>query len=258
MIHIKTPEEIKIMKRAGRILAETLFATAALAKPGVTEVELDRFAEKMILEKGGKEAFKLVPGYKNTICVATNDVVVHGIPTNRKLREGDIIGIDCGVFLNGWNTDMAETVRVKKQESGSKENAEDEIDRFLRIGKEAMQDGIRQVKPGNRIGHVSKAIQEIIEGAGYSVVRDLIGHGVGRQLHEEPEIPGYLNVPLERTPILKEGMTLAVEVIYNMGKKDVVYANRDGWTIKTKDGSLAGLFERTVVVAKDGVEVLTK
>jgi methionyl aminopeptidase len=253
MIHIKNKEEIAIMQKAGHILADVLFAVVKEAKPGVSELDLDAMAERMIRERGGEEAFKHVPGWKYTICSATNDVVVHGIPTDRKLKEGDIAGIDCGVYLDGWNTDMAQTVYV-----GDKGKAPKEILKFLETGEKALWAGIEQVKPGNRVGHISKAIQEIVEGAGYSVVRDLIGHGVGRELHEEPEVPGYLIGSIEKTPLLKEGMTIAVEVIYNMGKKDVVYANRDGWTIKTKDGSLAGLFERSVVVTKDGVRVLTE
>lgn len=253
MIHIKTKKEIVIMQKAGHILADVLFAVCDEVKPGITEIALDQMAEKMIREQGGEEAFKRVPGYKHTICAATNDVVVHGIPSGYQLKEGDIIGVDCGVYLDGFNTDMAQTVYV-----GDKKNMPEDIKLFLETGERAMQAGIKQVKPGNRVGHISQAVQEIIENAGYSVVRDLIGHGVGRQLHEEPEVPGYLDVALEKTPLLKEGMTIAVEVIYTMGGSAVVYASRDGWTIKSKDGSLAGLFERSVVVTKDGVKVLTE
>lgn len=250
MINIKTKEEIEIMQHGGAILASVLNEVLQNVKPGVSELELDALAEKLILQKGGEPGFKKVPGYKHTICMATNEVVVHGIPTNYKFKEGDVVGIDCGVFYKGFHTDMAHTIRVHPQN--------DEIDKFLKIGEKALWKAIKQAKPGNRIGHISKTIQDIVEGAGYSVVLSLIGHGVGRELHEEPEVPGYLSRKIEKTPLLKEGMTIAVEVIYNMGKRDVVYANRDGWTIKTADGSMAGLFERSIAITKDGHNLLTR
>ena len=195
-------------------------------------------------------------GYKHAICVSTNDAVVHGVPTGYKLKEGDIIGIDCGVYYRGFNTDAAQTVRV--QSSKFKVQSSDEVDRFLDVGEKALEEAIKVSKAGNRVGHISKKIQDIVEGAGYSVVRSLVGHGVGRSLHEEPEVPGFLARKIEDTPKLRERMTIAIEVIYNMGKADVVYSNDDGWTIKTKDGSLAGLFERTVAITKSGPLILTK
>lgn len=255
MIDIKTEKEIQSMQKGGKILADVLFAILEHAKPGVSELELDVMAEKLILEKGGEPGFKKVPGYKHTICVSTNSVVVHGIPTAYKLQEGDVLGIDCGVYFEGFHTDMAETIRIKNQESRI---MNDKVDEFLKTGKFALEEAIKQARPGNRIGHISKTIQEIVEGGGYSVVRTLIGHGVGRQLHEEPEVPGFLNRKLEKTPLLVEGMTIAVEVIYNMGKKEVVLTNDDGWTISTADGSISGLFERTVCITKGQPIILTK
>jgi len=252
MTYIKTETELATMKKAGKILAETLTHLCEQVKPGITELELDAMAEKMIREKGGKEAFKFVPGWHHTICVSTNEVIVHGIPTERKLREGDIIGIDCGVYLDGLNTDMAETVYV-----GDQKTMPLKIRKFLKAGKEAMEAGIRMVKAGNHVGHISKAVQQIIEGNGYAISRSLIGHGVGKDLHEAPEVPGYLAKPIEKTPLLREGMTIAVEVIYAMGSADIAYANNDGWTLRTKDGSLTGLFERTVAIKKDGYTILT-
>lgn len=256
MIHIKTEKEIEIMAKAGKILADVMYAVCDHAKVGITEIELDELAEKMIRERGGEPGFQKVPGYKHTVCMATNDVVVHGIPTKRVLKAGDVVGIDCGVYLQGFHSDMSETVRVQDSETGQNKE-KDEIDRFIEVGKQALFDAIKQVKPGNHVGHISQTIQKIVEGNGYGVVRSLIGHGVGRELHEEPEIPGYLSKSIEKTPLLKEGMTIAVEIIYTMGKPDVVYANNDGWTIKTKDESLAGLFERTVAVTRNGYRILT-
>lgn len=254
MITIKTPQEVAIMEKGGKILAETLFEVLQHAKPGVTELELDTLAEKLILEKGGEPGFKKVPGYHHTICVSTNDVVVHGIPTTYVLKAGDILGIDCGVYLDGFHTDMSESIVV-----GGSEDADKKVADFLDTGKRALELAIAQVKPGNHIGHISKTIQMIVEGGGYSVVRELIGHGVGRELHEEPEVPGYLRGKIEKTPVLKEGMVIAVEIIYNMGRKEVEYAGKnDDWTIITADGSLSGLFERTVAVTKDGYKILTK
>jgi len=253
MIHYKTEEEIEIMARCGKILAEVLFDVLTHVKPGVTELELDALADKLIKEKGGQAGFKLVEGYHHAICISTNEVVVHGIPTNNKLKEGDVVGIDCGVFLQGFHTDMAETVRV------SKSSKLDEIDVFLKTGKDALELAIQEAKIGNRVGNISKTIQDVVEKkGGYSIVRSLVGHGVGRSLHEEPEVPGFLSGKIENTPLLKEGMTIAIEVIYNMGKRDVIYANNDGWTIKSKDNSPSGVFERTVLITQNGPIVLTQ
>lgn len=247
------------MKIGGRILGEVLEELINFATPGVSEIELDKFAEKLIIKKGGKPGFKQVPGYNHAICVSTNDVVVHGIPTNRKLILGDIIGIDCGVFFEGYHTDMAETLRVSTVDNQQLTvNKNDEIEKFLKTGREALFAGIKQAKVGNRVGHISQAIQSVIEGAGYSVVRSLVGHGVGKSLHEKPEIPGYLFQKIDQTPLLFAGQPLAIEAIYNMGRYDVVYGKDDDWTISTKDQSMSGLFERTVLVIDNGPELLTR
>ncbi|MBI3093009.1 MAG: type I methionyl aminopeptidase [Candidatus Levybacteria bacterium] len=256
MVDIKNKKEVETMSEGGRILAEVLFEVLKKIKPGVSELELDQLAEKLIREKGAEPGFKKVKGYNHSICVSANDVVVHGVPTEYRLREGDIMGIDCGVFYKGFHTDSAQTVRV--QNSKFKIQNSDDVDRFLSTGKKALGEAIKQAKVGNRVGNISKTIQDIVEGARYSVVRTLVGHGVGRELHEEPEVPGFLMGAISKTPPLSEGMTLAIEVIYNMGKSDVIYANNDGWTIKTKDGSLSAVFERTVVVTEVGSVILTK
>ena len=253
-IHFKTAEEIDIMAKGGKILSDTMWEVLKHAKPGVSELELDALAEKLIKKAGAEPGFKKVEGYKHTICISTNDVVVHGIPTPYRFQEGDIIGIDCGVFLEGFHTDMSESMQVKSQSSNLKDT---KVEEFLAVGKKALEEAIKQVKPGNRIGHVSETIQHIVEGGGYSVVRELIGHGVGKELHEDPPVPGYLSGKMERTPLLREGMVIAVEVIYNMGRKEVVMSGKDDWTIVTKDGSLSGLFERTVAVTRDGHKILT-
>lgn len=251
-------KKIDKMRKAGEILGAVVSDLFKFLKPGVSELELDNLAEKLIFGKGGRPGFKKVPGYKHTICISVNDVVVHGIPTKRIISAGDVVGIDCGVFFEGYHTDMAETLRVSDQ--GLKiedESSKDEIDKFLKTGKKALFEAIRQAVPGNRVGHISRTMQDIIEGEGYSIVRSLVGHGVGKNLHEEPEIPGYLSKMVQETPVLREGMTIAIEAIYNMGDREVVYGG-DDWTIKTRDKSISGLFERTVLIGKDGPELITR
>lgn len=251
MIDIKTPKEIEKMKKGGKILSDVLFEVLDYVKPGVSENELEALADRLIVERGGKSAFKKVPGYRWATCISTNDVVVHGIPTDYKLKEGDVLGVDCGVYLDGFYTDMAHTIRV-----GGGKN--DKVDKFLEIGERALNEAIEVATSGNHIGDISKTIQDNVEKeAGYSVVRSLIGHGVGRELHEDPEVPGYLQGRIEKTPELRPGMTIAIEIIYNMGSYEVSYGNRDGWTIVTSDGSVSGLFERTVAITENKPLVLT-
>jgi len=257
MTNLKSKEEIKKMRQGGKILASVLFELLRNIKPGVSELEIDKLAEKLIREKGAEPGFKKVKGYKHSICVSTNNIVVHGIPTDYKFKSGDVVGIDCGVFYKGFHTDMAETIYVKPQASGLKFQRKDEIGRFLETGRKALEEAIKMARVGNRIGDISETIQNIVESAGYSVVRSLVGHGVGRKLHEEPEIPGYLATRKNSTPLLVEGMTIAIEAIYNMGKSDVILSRDDNWTIKTVDGSLSGLFERTVAITEKGPVILT-
>jgi len=216
---------------------------------------LINWLKKRIRELGGEPGFMRVKDYHHTTCFSTNDVVVHGIPGTYELNDGDVVGIDCGVYYKGFHTDMSESKRVKSEGGRVKK---DEVDKFLDIGKYALEEAIKQAVVGNRIGHISQTIQRIVEKeAGYSVVRSLIGHGVGRELHEAPEVPGYLVGNINRTPLLKEGMTIAVEVIYNMGTHDVVL-DHDHWTIRTRDGKLSGLYERTIAITADGPLMLTK
>ena len=251
MINIKTPEELKKMQKSGKILAETMWELVRVLKPGMTGIELDKLAEELIIKKGGESGFKKVPGYSYTLCVSTNDEVVHGIPTNEPFKEGDLVGIDCGVYFEGFFTDMAETVCIPAVKTNEK------VNKFLEVGKKALDEAIKVAVVGNRVGNISKTIQDIVEGNGYSIVRTLVGHGVGKDLHEEPEIPGFLITSLKDTPVLKTGMTLAIEVIYNMGKSDVI-RDRDGWTIITKDKSLSSTFERTIAITQNEPLILTK
>lgn len=252
-IKLKTPEEIEIMRTGGKMLSEALWKVLEHAKPGVSELELDHLAEKTIRSLGGEPGFKKVRGYHHTICASTNDVIVHGVPTAYKLKAGDVFGIDCGVYYKGFHTDMSESIVVGGMQKVSKG-----VQKFLRTGKKALEEALKQVKPGNHIGDISQVIQQIVEkDGGYGVTRELIGHGVGKGLHEDPPVPGYLARRIEKTPLLVPGMVIAVEIIYNMGSREIAFAGTDDWTIKTRDGSISGLFERTVAVTESGHEVLT-
>jgi methionyl aminopeptidase len=242
-ITIKTPEEIEVMRQSGIISAKALKKTITAVKPGVSLHTLEKIATDEIERLGAKSAFKTVPGYHWTTCLTINEEVVHGIPRDITLQEDDILSIDLGALLQGWYTDTAWSVVVGGGESD-----------FLKIGEQALWTAVDQAVEGNTIGHISEAIQKTIEAKGYSVVRTLIGHGVGKALHEAPEVPGYGKAG--DGPLLKSGMTLAIEVIYTSGGPEVVLAD-DNWTIVTQDGSLGGLFEMTVVVGKESAEVLT-
>lgn len=253
MIRLKTPEEVEIMAEGGKILAGILSCLEKKAQPEATTLELDQEAEKEILAAGGEPSFKMVPNYTFSSCLCVNEVVVHGLPTDYKLKRGDLLGIDVGLFYKGFHTDMAWTIIVGNQES---EVRDQEKKKFLQVGEVALKKAIEVAREGNHIGNISQAIQEAIEEGGYSVVRSLVGHGVGRKLHEDPQIPGFLTQAVEKTPLLRRGMTLAIEVIYNMGTSRVVYRD-DDWTIATYDGSLSALFEKTIAVAKEEPIVLT-
>jgi len=245
------------MKTGGKILAQVMEEVINHVLPGTSEIDLEKLAERLIIEKGAEAAFKKVRGYNFATCISTNEEVVHGIPTERVFKKGDIVGVDCGVFYNGYNTDMAETVKATSEKR--KATSKDEIDRFLEIGRKALFEAIKQAKVGNRIGHISKTIQDLVEGNGYSVVRTLVGHGVGRELHEDPEIPGFLDKDIKKTPLIKENQTLAIEVIYNMGDSKVNYKGKDdNWTIVSGDKSLSATFERTVLVTKNSPIILTE
>jgi methionyl aminopeptidase len=249
--------KIEAMSTAGAILGNALDEALIHAKPGITEIELNDIVDSFITKNGGYPGFKKVPGYKHAICACTNEVIVHGIPKKRVLEEGDSICIDTGVFLDGYHTDMGETIKIGGKIVDTEKDT-DEVGKFFSVGKQAMWRAIEQAVPGNRIGHISQVIQTAVEGAGYSVVKELVGHGVGKTLHEKPEIPGLLLRPIDKTPIIKSGMTLAIEVIYTMGGSAIEYAGRDGWTISTADKSLSAVFERTILVSDEGPILLTQ
>jgi methionyl aminopeptidase len=253
----KTTEEIKIMTEGGRILRNIRDMVAAAVKPGVKTIELEKMANKIIEKAGGKPSFKMVPGYHWATCINLNDVVVHGIPGETVIREEDKVGIDVGLFYKGFHTDTATTVIVNSNPTSLEASLGARSNKFLDTGRLALKRAIGQARPGKRVADISEAIQKTVETAGYSAVRALTGHGLGRNLHEEPAIPCFVVGEYEHSPILLPGMVLAIEVMYNEGGWEVVYKNDDGWTISTADGKISGLFEQTVAITQSGPVVLT-
>ena len=250
----KTTDEKAIMAEGGAKLGAILQKLLDKAQPGVSLMDIETLADELIRQAGGEASFKTVKGYKWATCLCVNDVVVHGIPTDYVLKDGDVLTIDVGILYKGFHTDTAWTKEVESQKS----KVESEIQEFLRAGEDALWKAIDQARVGNRIGHISQEIQKIVEGAGFGIVKTLVGHGVGRELHEAPQIPGFLKGPIEATPELVKGMTIAVEVIYAVGTGAVVYSNDDGWSIASRDGSLAAVFEHTIVITDGQPQVLTK
>jgi methionyl aminopeptidase len=247
VIVCKSPREIEQMRKANMLVADVLAELTEMVRPGITTAELDAAAERLVRAAGAEPAFKGYRGYPATLCASVNDEVVHGIPANRALVEGDIISLDMGVKLDGFYGDSAVTVPVGA--------IGDDVQRLLTVTREALQMAIAQVKPGGRVSDIGHAIQEHVEAAGFSVVREFVGHGIGVQLHEEPQIANYGEPG--RGPRLAEGMVLAIEPMVNMGRP-AVKVLRDGWTAVTRDGSLSAHFEHTVAVTKDGPLVLTE
>lgn len=251
MIPIKTKEEIKVMKEGVKRLRRILRRVLNKAKPGIRLSQLDKLAESLIEKQKGLPSFKMVPGYKWATCINVNQGVVHGIPDNYRLKENDVISIDMGMKFGRLNVDEAWTVLAQsaKCPAGGGVNSvqSEEKKKFLEAGEKALKAAIKAAKAGNRVGHISLAIEKEIKKSGFSPIQALTGHGVGRKLHEEPKIPCYLQEKIVVTPLLKPGMTLAIEVIYSKGSPELILKN-DGWTLETADGSLAALFEKTVFV----------
>jgi methionyl aminopeptidase len=253
MIDLKTPAEIAVMREGGRKLGLIRDELVGFAKPGVTLLDIENQAQEKIKAAGGTPSFSTVEGYKWATCLCIDDEVVHGIPTSRKLKPGEVLTIDVGMVYQGFHTDTAYTSIIEGQDQFS-----DEVRRFLDTGEKTLYNAIAKARPGNRIGHISREIQTGIEGSGYHIVRTLVGHGVGRTLHEEPMIPGFLKGNIEDTVMLKKGMTIAVEIIYAMGSGAIIYDNNDGWTLATKDGSLSAVFEHSLAITDSEALVLTK
>jgi methionyl aminopeptidase len=252
MILLKNADELAIMRRASQIVGEILLELAAAVKPGVSTAELDEIAETLTHEKGARPAFK---GYRprgvvypKSLCVAVNDEIVHGIPSARRLKSGDIVGLDFGVVYEGFFGDSARTVAV----GGISSNA----NRLLSVTRDALYAGIQQARIGNRISDIASAVQRVAEGAGFAVVEEFAGHGIGRSLHEDPQVPNYFRRGMPN-PRLQEGMVLAIEPMVNEGTPDLRILE-DGWTAVTADGRLSAHFEHSVAITANGPEILSE
>jgi methionyl aminopeptidase len=246
VITIKSSTEIELMRQAGRIVAETLAMLGNAIKPGITTLELDTMAQRYIRESNAEPAFLGYCGYPASICASINEEVVHGIPSNRRLKEGDIISIDVGAFYKGYCGDAAVTFPVGK--------VSPQAAKLLEVTRGALFRGLQQAVPGNRLSDISSAIQTYTESKGFSVVRDYVGHGIGTKMHEEPQVPNF-GLP-SRGPLLEKGMVLAIEPMVNAGSWEVETLE-DRWTVVTKDRNLSAHFEHTVAILEGGPEILT-
>ncbi|MCA1839753.1 MAG: type I methionyl aminopeptidase [Actinomycetota bacterium] len=246
MIYKKSHEELTIMRRAGSLVADTIARVRDALQPGVTTAQLDRLAEETITAGGASPSFKGYRGFPASICASVNEEIVHGIPGPRQLNEGDIISIDVGAFLDGFHADSAWTFPVGE--------VDELASRLLQTTEQALDAAIAQCKPGNRLGDVGYAVEQIADRAGFGIVREYAGHGVGRALHEEPWVPNY--GPPGRREVLAPGMTVAIEPMIN-GGGDATKSLSDGWTVVTADGALSAHFEHTVAITEDGHAILT-
>jgi len=246
VIHIRSAGEVQKISRACQIVKETLEVIQELIMPGISTIELDIEAEKFIKSKGAQPGFKGLYGFPATLCVSVEDEVVHGIPNNRKLKDGEIVSVDVGSLIDGYYGDHAKTFAVGKVDS--------EREKLMSVTRECLLDGIDQATPGNRIGDIGHAVQKRAESKGYGVVTELVGHGIGTKLHEDPQIPNYGKPGIGS--IIEAGMCFAIEPMINMGTPGV-YTKKDGWTVCTKDGMPSAHFEHTITINEDGAKILT-
>lgn len=246
MINIRSVEEIELLRKSNLLVSKTLAEMAKIIKPGITTEKLDSRAEEFIRDNKGIPGFLGYNGYPKTLCTSINSQVVHGIPSKVELKEGDIVSIDCGVILNGYHGDSAYTFAVG--------NISEAVYKLLKTTKESLFNGIKFAVDGKRIGDISYAVQSYCEAAGYSVVREMVGHGIGTHLHEAPEVPNYGKRGSGH--ILKKGMVICIEPMINLGKKNI-YQERDGWTVRTADNMPSAHFELAVAIDKDKADVLS-
>lgn len=246
MIYLKSNNEIDLMRKSGRIVAEALAKIEEVIKPGITTRELDRIAEEYIRSCGAQPSFKGYHGFPATLCTSVNEQVVHGIPGDVVLQEGDIVSVDCGAYLNGFHGDAARTLAVG--------NVSTEVQKLIDVTRESFFEGVKYAIIGSRMGDISHAIQAYVESNGFSVVRDYVGHGIGKEMHEEPPVPNYGKAG--RGVKLAKGMALAIEPMVNMGSYAVNELS-DGWTVVTYDGKKSAHYENTIVILENGPEILT-
>ena len=247
MIVLKKPDQIEIMQGNGAIVVECFSFAREFLRPGRTRRELDGEIERLILARGGKPAFKGFQGYPASTCISVNEEVVHGIPDDRAFVEGDVVGLDIGVFRDGYYVDSARTIPVGR--------ISQEAQRLLDVTWDCLQAGIEQARPGNRLTDISHAVEARARKAGFAVVRSLVGHGIGERMHEDPQVPNF--GPPRQGPVLEEGLVIAIEPMINLGTAEV-FTLEDGWTIVTADKKTSAHFEDTVAVTKDGPRILTR
>jgi len=246
MSYLKSEEEVELLRASNTLVSRTLGMLATEIKPGITTLGLDRLAETYIRDNGGIPGFKGYNGFPATLCTSVNEAVVHGIPSDYVLREGDIISVDCGVILEGYYGDSAFTFAVGE--------IDEKVKRLLDTTRESLEAGVRMAVAGNRIGDIAYAVQTVAERAGFTVVRELVGHGIGRKLHESPEVPNFGR--RGSGPKLEKGMVICIEPMINMGRRDTIQSG-DGWTVKTGDGKPSAHFEYAVAIDKGKADVLT-
>ena len=247
MVYTRSEREINMISKSCQIVADTIEMLSEYVIAGTSLIDLDKKAEEYIVSCGARPAFKGYMGFPSTLCISIDDAVVHGLPHDGYLREGQIVGIDCGAELNGYYGDHAKTFAVGE--------ISDEKNNLMQITKESLYKGIEQAKPGNYVGDIGHAVQSHAESYGYSVVRELVGHGIGEKLHEEPQVPNYGNP--NQGYKLHAGMCIAIEPMINLGSKEV-YTAKDGWTIFTMDGQVSAHFEHTIAIKEDGPHILSK
>lgn len=250
MVHLKTEQEIKIMEEGGKRLRAAVAELVPKVKVGMTTNDIDQEAERLIRQHGGLPSFKTVEGYKWTTCLPINEQVVHTPPSNRVLKDGDLLTIDIGMLYEGYHTDYATSLLVG-------EKRDQKVIDFLETGKRALKKGIEQAKAGNYLGAISQVIEEEVYSHHYFILRELTGHGIGKELHEDPYVLNYLDRPVQKTMKIKPGLVVAIEVIYSMGTEEIAYEDRGGWSIRSSDKSLTACFEHTVAIRAENTNILT-
>lgn len=242
MVYYKGEEEIKVMVEAGKKLRKVIYELKKILKSGITTNEINKKAEELILKEGGYPSFKRVKNYYWAVCTPINEQIVHTPPSSRELRKGDLLTIDIGLEYKGYNVDYAESFLIEKKDK--------KIKHFLEVGRLALKKAIKKAIVGNYLGHISQAIEKELKKNFYYVNRYLVGHGIGKELHEEPLVPGFLDKPINQTLKLTDGLALAIEVIYAMGSNEIDYEKNNSWSIITKDKSLSACFETTIIITK--------
>ncbi len=250
MIRLKTKEEIEIMKEGGKRLRKVVKELLPLIKVGISTKEIDQEAERLIRKYGGEPSFKKVPDYRWATCLPVNEQVVHTPPSDRRLQDGDILTLDIGMYYKGFHTDYAETLIVGRSGDNIKVH-------FLEVGRRALFLAIKQAKVGRRLGEISQIIESEIYRNGFYVLKELTGHGIGRDLHEDPYVFGYQHEPIAKTPLIKSGLTIAIEVIYSQSTEKIAYERGSDWSVITADSSLSACFEKTIAITENETLILT-